>query len=220
LASCEEAVAVSLRESKKQQTRDGLAAAAIDLIIERGYDATTVEDIAASVQVSPRTFFRYYPTKEDVVVDLLRAGVVDLVQRLAARPAEESLPTALREAAIGWADLDEESATRLLKLSKVLRSSPCLQPRFDRQRQVGLKELEREVARRMGISADSATGAAVAVDCRPQLIVTLVSAVLGDAVERWSEGGGKEPLTGYVKDGFELLEFGLPVAARPPAVGV
>ncbi|MFL6100086.1 MAG: TetR family transcriptional regulator [Actinomycetales bacterium] len=206
---------MSLRESKKQQTREGLAAAAVDLIIERGYDATTVEDIAASVPVSPRTFFRYYPTKEDVVVDLLRAGVVDLVHRLEARPAEESLSTALREAALGWADLDEDSATRLLKLSRVLRSSPCLQPRFDRQRQVGVKELEREVARRMGSNEGSASGPPLTVDCRPQLIVTLVSAVLSDAVERWSDGGGREPLTGYVKDGFDLLEFGLPVTRGP-----
>ena len=207
---------MSLRESKKQQTRDGLAAAAIDLIIARGFDATTVEDIAASVQVSPRTFFRYYPTKEDVVGDLLRAGVVDLVQRLAARPADEPLSTALRAAALGWADLDEEQATRLLKLSQVLRSSPCLQPSFDQQRQVGLKELEREVAARLGPSGS----APHTVDCRPQLIVTLVSAVLSDAVARWSDEGGRQPLTGFVKEGFDLLESGLPAVTRQPAVGV
>jgi AcrR family transcriptional regulator len=217
LTRCEEAVARSLRESKKQQTREALASAAVDLIIERGFDATTVEDIAASVQVSPRTFFRYYPTKEDVVVDLLREGVIDLVQRLAARPADEPLSTALRQAALGWADLDPEQATRLLKLSQVLRSSPCLQPRFDRQRQVGLKELEREVAVRLGL--DGRAGAA-AVDCRPQLIVTLVSAVIGDAVQRWSLAGGSEPLAGFIQDGFDLLEFGLPVTAPPPPVGV
>jgi AcrR family transcriptional regulator len=210
---------MSLRESKKLQTHAGLAAAAIDLIIERGFDATTVEDIAASVQVSPRTFFRYYPTKEDVVVDLLRAGVVDLVQRLAARPADEPLPTALREAAMGWADLDEEQATRLLKLSQVLRSSPCLQPRFDQQRQVGLKELEREVAARLEARGSAASGPA-GIDCRPQLIVTLVSAVLSDAVARWSDGGGRQPLTGFVQEGFDLLVSGLPAVARQPTVGV
>lgn len=210
---------MSLRESKKQQTREGLAAAAIDLIIERGFDATTVEDIAASVQVSPRTFFRYYPTKEDVVVDLLRAGVVDLVQRLAARPADEPLPTALREAAMGWADLDEERATRLLKLSQVLSSSPCLQPRFDRQRQVGLKELEHEVATRLEAHGSAGSGP-TAVDCRPQLIVTLVSAVLSDAVARWSDDGGRQPLTGFVQEGFDLLVSGLPAVTRQPAVGV
>jgi AcrR family transcriptional regulator len=210
---------MSLRESKKLQTHAGLAAAAIDLIIERGFDATTVEDIAASVQVSPRTFFRYYPTKEDVVVDLLRAGVVDLVQRLAARPADEPLPTALREAAMGWADLDEEQATRLLKLSQVLRSSPCLQPRFDQQRQVGLKELEREVAARLEARGSAASDPA-GIDCRPQLIVTLVSAVLSDAVARWSDGGGRQPLTGFVQEGFDLLVSGLPAVTRQPAVGV
>jgi AcrR family transcriptional regulator len=219
---------MSLRESKKQQTREGLAAAAVDLIIERGFEATTVEDIAASVQVSPRTFFRYYPTKEDVVVDLLRTGVTDLVHRLAARPADEPLPTALRTAALGWADLDADQASRLLKLTRMLRSSPCLQPRFDRQRQVGLKELEREVAARLcpagpGSRAElsgASAPTALSTDCRPQLIVTLVSAVLSDAVTRWSDAGGAQPLAQFVKDGFDLLEFGLPAVVPEPAVGL
>src|SRR6476646_1972874 len=117
---------MTLRERKKQQTREGLASAAVELFIERGFDATTVEDIAAAADVSPRTFFRYYPTKEDVVVDL--------VERLAARPADEPLGRALREAARGWADLSPEESARLLMLSRVLHASPCLQPRLDQQR--------------------------------------------------------------------------------------
>src|SRR4051794_34034856 len=103
MISCWRADQMTLRERKKQQTREGLAAAAVELFIDRGYDATTIEDIAAAVDVSPRTFFRYYPTKEDVIVDLLRAGVVDLVERAAARPTSEPLATSLREAARGWA---------------------------------------------------------------------------------------------------------------------
>ena len=57
---------------KKQRTRQRLAEAAAELFYERGYDATTIDDIAAAVDVSPRTFYRYFPTKEDLVVAMGR----------------------------------------------------------------------------------------------------------------------------------------------------
>jgi AcrR family transcriptional regulator len=196
---------MTLRERKKQQTREGLAAAAVDLFMERGYDATTVEDIAAAVDVSPRTFFRYFPTKEDVIVDLLRAGVVDLVERVAARPLSEPLATSLRAAARAWADLSAEESVRLLMLARVLDASPCLKPRFDQQSRVGLDDLELQIADRLGVDRTT--------DARPALVVALVSAVLSKAIERWSASNGTLDLVALVDEGFGLLELGIPTGA-------
>src|SRR5918994_275367 len=59
---------LGLRERKKQRTRQALRQAAVRLFLERGFEATTIADIAAAAEVAPRTFFSYYPTKEDVVL--------------------------------------------------------------------------------------------------------------------------------------------------------
>jgi AcrR family transcriptional regulator len=59
--------AEGLRERKKQKTRDLLIGTALKLFLEKGYEETSIEEIAAAAEVSPRTFFRYFPNKEDVV---------------------------------------------------------------------------------------------------------------------------------------------------------
>src|SRR3954465_3748234 len=90
---------MGLRERKKERTRDQLAAAACELFIEHGYDGTTVEDMAAEVEASPRTFFRYSPHKCAVAVEILRTAGLDLVETFNARPATESLTVSLRATA-------------------------------------------------------------------------------------------------------------------------
>jgi AcrR family transcriptional regulator len=80
---------------RKERTRRELAEAATRLFIERGYDRTTIEEIAAAVDISPRTFFRYFPTKGDIVVALSLTTFEDLAGALRDRPACESLAEAL-----------------------------------------------------------------------------------------------------------------------------
>src|SRR6185503_7238525 len=86
------------RERKKQRTRDALFEAAMELFAAKGYDRTAVHEITDAVDVSERTFFRYFASKEDLVLSFIRDGAAAFAAALAARPAEEEPLTAARHA--------------------------------------------------------------------------------------------------------------------------
>ena len=90
----------TLRERKKQRTRDALLRAALELITTRGYDRTTVDDIVEAVDVSQRTFFRYFASKEDAVFFAPRLAEAHFVRAVREPPPHESPLEALRRAVL------------------------------------------------------------------------------------------------------------------------
>src|SRR5262245_66377598 len=89
---------VGLRERKKARTREALQEAAMERFARQGFDGTTVEEIAEACEVSPRTFFRYFPTKEDVLFADADDRRGTLLGVLAERPAREPPVVALHAA--------------------------------------------------------------------------------------------------------------------------
>jgi len=80
---------LGLRERKKQRTRETIVAVATRLFVEQGYDATTTAQIADAAEVSSSTFFKYFPTKADVVFSLFDAVIESADGRVLGRPAGE-----------------------------------------------------------------------------------------------------------------------------------
>src|SRR5262245_41667148 len=101
---------VGLRERKKERTRAELTDAAFRLFAERGFDETTTEDIVEQVEVSPRTFFRYFDSKEDVVIGFFDDMGLELRGLLEARTADERTFEAVRCELGTMIDLYEERA--------------------------------------------------------------------------------------------------------------
>src|SRR5262249_46632096 len=86
-----------LRERKKQRTRETIARAARELFVERGYHATTLPDIAEAADVSTRTIFAYFPSKEDILFSDLEQMKAALVKALADRPEGKDALETMRE---------------------------------------------------------------------------------------------------------------------------
>src|SRR4051794_12553386 len=120
-----------LRERKKQRTRDALTDAAYALFGEKGFEATTVEEIAGAVDISPRTFFRYFGSKEDLALAPLNQQLAAVLVALAGRPADESAITALRRATVDVAEACETGGggfdeARFASMQALLAVSPAL----------------------------------------------------------------------------------------------
>src|SRR5690349_18754001 len=88
------------RERKRRQTRERIEQAAMTLFLERGFDATTIEEITEAADVSKRSFFDYFPSKEEVVFAWQDSFADRLMAAIAARPAAESSVKAVEEALI------------------------------------------------------------------------------------------------------------------------
>jgi AcrR family transcriptional regulator len=119
--------AVGLRERKKARTREALKDAAMVLFTRQGFEGTTVEEIAEACEVSPRTFFRYFPTKEDVLFADADARRDTLLAVLADRPADEPPFVALHAAMRALALEYRHDRAELVARSKVVEGSPQLQ---------------------------------------------------------------------------------------------
>jgi AcrR family transcriptional regulator len=142
-----------LRERKKARTRATIRTEALRLFREQGYHATTVEQIAAAAEVSPSTFFRYFPTKEDVVLqDDLEPLLAEAIEH---QPPELGVVAAVRAAlrtAIG--NLDEEQWDRIRQQAELSMATPEVRARAmdDFARTLGV--MAEVVARRTGLSPD------------------------------------------------------------------
>lgn len=89
-------VAEGLRERKKRKTRAAIVDSAMSLFDAQGFDETTIADIAEAAEIAPRTFFAYFPAKEDVVFSDFEVALAAMEARFAERPADEDAIDALR----------------------------------------------------------------------------------------------------------------------------
>ncbi|MGW0116925.1 TetR family transcriptional regulator [Streptomyces sp. NPDC003327] len=179
--------APGLRERKKQRTRDALIREALELFTSQGYERTTVDEIVDAVEVSQRTFFRYFSSKEEVAFAVQQMVEERFVRTLALRPPEEGPFDAMRNAVLGsWDDLGEAIAEIIpvelhLRTYRMIESTPALLAAHLRRSTEMEDAIARLIADREGLDVDA--------DPRPRIAVAAFSGVMRVTGQMWGRGG-------------------------------
>lgn len=189
----------SLTDHRRLQTQLEIAEAAAALFADRGYDTTTVEDIASAAGISPRTFYRYCPTKEDALTPLFASSVGHLVDVLAKHPAEEPLSTAI-EASFGTATAERrlEDATRARRLVRVLGTVPVLKMRW----LAAGREMQERLAPALASRADAPVDS-----LEVRLLTTAVLDAFTVTMEHWAWQDEPEELVDLMRRAVAFLRL-------------
>ena len=190
----------ALSERRRRLLRDELGRVAIGLFVQYGFDNVTVDDIAAAAGSSPRTFFRYFATKDEVVLDYERRLHERLLVAVRSRPQKEGPVEALRQAYIETSHVEPAERERVLQLGRVLENAPALRARVSGERIVEDLGLAEHLAERLGARAD---------DARVRVIIASMGAVAEKEFRTWVRGGGKGDPANRIAEALALLEGGL-----------
>lgn len=192
---------LGLRERKKQARAQAMQLAALRLVNERGLDTVTVEDIAAAANVSPRTFFNYYGSKEDALVGNMPDGADRFAAALLKRPAGEPMLDAVRAVFIANAnEIAEHSELYQLRMNVVARHRE-LYPRM-----VGsFGEWERVMADAIA----QRSGTDQATDIYPGLLAAVIAGIMRTSMRRWRATDFQTPLDTIFGEAFNLVRAGL-----------
>jgi AcrR family transcriptional regulator len=185
-----------LRERKKQKTKASIQREALRLFKRRGYDETTIEDIAAAAEISPSTFFNYFPTKEDVVIfDEYDPMLFPL---LTDAPAGETLRQSIHRVLDAFAVILEQDKENILERSRLVLEVPELRARI-------WEELEK--ARNLfALVISSRTGRDVA-DFEVQVVAMTLIGIAFQASVEWVRSGGEGKLSDLFFRAMDVVSF-------------
>jgi AcrR family transcriptional regulator len=199
------------RERKKRRTRDDLMEQAARLFAEKGFDETTTEDIAEAADLSQRTFFRHFSSKEAVLYgdmaelrDRVRAALVE-------RPADEPVIQAVRHAIMTLADNYVAERDHRFLQAKLAAAYPSVSAYSRAVVQADWeKALIDAISERMKIDP--------LIDPRPEIVAGAAMSALRVSIRRWTASSGAEDLPAIVGESFDALadlsELAAPLDAR------
>ncbi|MGH9011964.1 MAG: TetR family transcriptional regulator [Acidimicrobiia bacterium] len=190
-----------LRERRKALTAAELEAAAYRLFGERGFDNVTVDDIATEADVSRRTFFRYFASKEDVLLADHFVQLARLRDAMAARPPDEPIVTALRNALLSLTSDFEERKEMIIIRGRIMRDTPSLQARSLVHQKLWEDAMQELVADRLGVDPLK--------DLRPGVVSAATLAAMRVAFTNWLTAGCDGDLIELITEALDLLDGGL-----------
>jgi AcrR family transcriptional regulator len=184
-----------LRERKRLKLLRTIQGEALRLFEAQGYEQTTVEQIAEAAETSTTTFYRYFPTKEDVVFDDDHDSLIEAVA--ASRPRDEAPAMTLRAAVAAVVEAGEADRDRNIARLRLLASVPALDARLAADERKTTALITRILAARTGRPAD---------DFQLALIAAASVAALFTASRRWAAERGATPLATLIDQALDTVE--------------
>jgi len=192
--------AIGLRERKKRERRQRIEDVALELFEQHGFDAITIQQIAAAADIAPRTFFSYFDSKDDVVLGDYADRLDRIVDELDQRPTDEPAWSALKGAFAAVALDYKAEAERLGRRFRIMASTPSVHAR-SLQLQAGWEDtLTAHLAARSG---------APSRDPEPRLIAAAAVAIMRASLEHWLNAPQAAELPTLVQRAFDRLDVDL-----------
>ncbi|ANK13921.1 TetR/AcrR family transcriptional regulator [Erythrobacter neustonensis] len=185
-----------LRERKKDKTRTALLEAALRLFEQQGFAETTISQIAAEVDVSPRTLLRYFATKEDIVVSQVEDSTAVFLDSFAARSSNTHLASALLSSARALIAHYEAHAPFYLAIERAIAASPDIRAR-KLAMTAGLADQLAVMIGAKGVGQQP-------VDWQVRLYTDIVFALIRNVIARWVDADGKPSLTAMFDEAAAL----------------
>jgi AcrR family transcriptional regulator len=187
-----------LRERKKLQRRKLIEDTALELFARDGFDATTVETIAAACDIAPRTFFSYFPTKDDLVLADYAERLARILDAFAARPANEPVWQALQGSFEAIAADYESEADRLRARFAIMATAPSVRAR----------SLELQLGWEFALVERLSERDDVVDDTVAQLLAGTALAIMRAALRQWFTSGTDSHPPELMRRGFALAGNG------------
>ncbi|MEV0398496.1 TetR family transcriptional regulator [Actinoallomurus sp. NPDC050550] len=184
-----------LRERTRRAVRAELAELALGLFVERGYERTTVEDIAAAAGVSRRSFFRYFPTKEDVLFGDVDELAEQIAEDIRARPGDEDAWACLHAVLRDW-EPRIHAAQRELTGLRLIETTPALRARLHQKRDELRDRISAALCERPSPLLDAFTA---------DLLTAAAGAALDAVAREWLRSDGTADRAALIDHAFTLL---------------
>jgi AcrR family transcriptional regulator len=185
-----------LRERKKQKTKEAIQREAMRLFQEQGYEETTIEEIAEAAEISPSTFFNYFPTKEDVVLydryDPIMASM------MLARPPEEPPSVVMKYVFETLGVMLERDSEIIVARARMALKVPALRARFWEEMERARDLISSVIAARTGRDPD---------DFELRVVSMALVAAAFEATQEWLRRDGRDSMFELVNQALEAVQI-------------
>jgi AcrR family transcriptional regulator len=185
-----------LRERKKQKTKEAIQREAMRLFQEHGYEETTIEEIAEAAEISPSTFFNYFPTKEDVVLYDRYDPII--ASYMLARPSEEPPSVVMNHMFEALGVILDRDRDIILARARMALKVPALRARFWEELERARDMVSGILAARTGRDTD---------DFETRVVSMVLIAAAFEAVQEWLQRGGRDNMIDLVNQAMEAVHM-------------